>query len=171
MAGVKFTPAIFVSLKPLPFPTIDRKNFLPAFHFAVIFHLHNQIVLLSERTHEMVLETLAAGLVKALATKAFEKVGEKTAESAWGKVKSLFTPEELITLNLTESGLQDTKTQGKIEGKLEDRLAANPEIAKELEALLAQVPTTANKQNTMMQIGTGNIGVQDVHSSTINIQK
>ncbi len=119
----------------------------------------------------MVLETLAAGLVKALATKAFEKVGEKTAEAVWGKVKSLFTVEELTTLNLTESGLQDPKTQGKIEGKLEDRLAANPEIAKELEAMLAQVPISENKENAMTQIGTGNIGVQDVHGSTINIQK
>ena len=118
------------------------------------------------------MEALALALTTALATKAFEKVGEKTAESAWSQVKGLFTPEQLITLNLTEAGLQDPKTQGKIEGKLEDRLAANPEIAKQLESLLAQLLVSEeNKQNTMTQIGSGIVGVQDVHSSTITIQK
>ena len=120
----------------------------------------------------MVIEILAAGLVKALATKAFEKVGEKTAESVWGKVKALFTPDELTTLNLTETGLQNPETQGELKAELKYRLKANPAIAQELETLLAQLPAIEeNKQNTLTQIGSGNVGVQDTDNSTITIQK
>ncbi|MFN7929663.1 MAG: hypothetical protein U0Y68_17305 [Blastocatellia bacterium] len=120
----------------------------------------------------MVIETLAAGLVKALATKAFEKVGEKTTESVWSKVKSLFTPEELTTLNLSEAGLQNPETQGELKAELKYKLKANPAIAQELETLLAQLPAIEEiKQNTMNQSGSNLVGVQDVHHSTITIQK
>jgi len=118
----------------------------------------------------MSVETVAATLVTALATKAFEKVGEKTGESAWGLVKSLFTSEELITLNLSEAGLQDPKMQGRLEAKLEDRLAANPEIAKQLETLLTQLSSSEVKQNTVDQSGNENIVLQNVSGSTINIR-
>ena len=123
----------------------------------------------------MVVEALAASLVTALATKAFEKagekVGEKTGETALSLIKGLFTPDELITLNLSADALQDPKAQGKLEAKIEDRLATNPDIANQLEALLAQLPKSEGKQNTINQIGSGNIGVQDVSGSTVSINK
>ncbi len=123
----------------------------------------------------MVVEALAASLVTALATKAFEKagekVGEKTGETALSLITGLFTPDELITLNLSADALQDPKTQGKLEAKLEDRLAAHPDIANQLEALLAKLPISEVKQNTINQIGSGNLGVQDVSGSTITINK
>lgn len=111
----------------------------------------------------------ATALVTALATKAFEKVGEKTGEKALDLIKSLFTPDEMITLNLSTEALQDPKAQGKLEGKLEDRLAAHPDIAKQLEALLAQLPKTDEKQNTLTQSGIGHKAVQDVTNSTVTI--
>ena len=111
----------------------------------------------------------AALLVAALSTKAFEKVAEKTGETALSLIKGLFTPDELITLDLSAEALQDSKAQGKLEGKLEDRLIANPDIANQLEALLAQLPELAGKQNTLSQSGTGNKAAQDVTNSTVTI--
>ena len=68
----------------------------------------------------MAIEALAAALVTALATKAFEKAGEKVGEesgnTALSLIKGLFTPDELITLNLSADALQDPKAQGKLEG-------------------------------------------------------
>lgn len=123
----------------------------------------------------MALEALAASLVTALATKAFEKAGEEVGKesgtTALSLIKGLFTPNELITLNLSAEALQDPKAQGKIEGKLEERLAAQPDIAKQLEALLAQLPKAEGKTNTLTQIGNNNVGVQDVTGSTINITR
>lgn len=123
----------------------------------------------------MPIETLAVSLVAALATKAFEKAGEslgvKSGEAALSLIKGLFTHDELITLDLSADALQDPKAQGKLEAKLEDRLAANPDIARQLEALIAQLPKAEGKQNTINQIGSGNVGVQDVSSSTITINK
>ena len=114
---------------------------------------------------------IAELIVTALATGALEKVGEKSAESALSLIKGLFTPDELITLNLNAEALQDPKAQGKLEGKLEDRLAAHPDIAQQLEALLAQLPKADGKQNTSTQTGSGNIANQDITNSTITITR
>ena len=113
----------------------------------------------------------AALVVTALATGALEKLGEKGAENALSLIKGLFTPDELVTLNLSAEALQDPKVQGKLEGKLEDRLAAQPDIAKQLEALLTQLPKAEGKQNTLTQVGSENIANQDIMNSTITIQR
>lgn len=113
----------------------------------------------------------AALVVTALATGAFEKLGEKTSEIALGLVKGLFTPDELITLDLSAEALQDPKAQGKLEGKLEDRLVAHPGIAQQLEALLTQLPKGDGKQNTITQTGNENIANQDITNSTVTIQR
>ena len=123
----------------------------------------------------MVVETaLATSLVTALATKAFEKagekIGEKTGETALTLIKGLFTSDELITLNLSAEALQDPKAQGKLEGKLEERLAANPDVARQLEELLKQIPAEV-KENTITQIGNNNQAAQDIHGSTINFNR
>ncbi len=89
------------------------------------------------------MEALAMALVTALATKAFEKFGEKTGEnisnSATELVKSLFKPDELITLNLSAEHLSQPIEQGKLIGKLEDRLANNSDVANQLQALIDKV--------------------------------
>jgi hypothetical protein len=86
------------------------------------------------------MEALAIALVTALATKAFEKAGEKlgenTTEKATGLIKSLFKPDELISLNLSADHLSEPIEQGKLIGKLEDRLANQTDIAGQLQALI-----------------------------------
>jgi len=123
----------------------------------------------------MAIEVLAASLVTALAAKVFEKagekVGEKSGETALSLVKGLFTPEELITIDLSAEALQDPKAQGRLKAKLEDRLAAHPDIAKQLGAWLEQLPKAEDKTNTMTQTGNDNIGLQDIQGSTINIKR
>ena len=89
------------------------------------------------------MQALAMALVTALATKAFEKFGEKTGENisntATELVKSLFKPDELITLNLSAEHLSQPIEQGKLIGKLEDRLANNSDVANQLQALIDKV--------------------------------
>jgi len=114
---------------------------------------------------------LAAAAVTALTTKAFEEIGKESGTTVLSLIKGLFTPDELTTLNLSAEALQDPKAQGKLEGKLEERLAAHPDIAKQLEALLAQLPKAEGKTNTLTQTGSNNVGVQDVIGSTINITR
>jgi hypothetical protein len=86
------------------------------------------------------MEALAIALVTALATKAFEKAGEKlgenTTEKATGLIKSLFKPDELISLNLSADHLSEPIQQGKLIGKLEDRLADKTDIARQLQTLI-----------------------------------
>lgn len=119
----------------------------------------------------MVMETLAISLVTALATKAFEKLGEKTTESVWNKVRNILTGEELTTLNLLEKYPENIDLQNEVVEKIQPRLEENPAVAKELEELLKQIPLIQIKQNTNSQSGMGNISNQDISNSTINIKK
>jgi len=128
---------------------------------------------------------LAIAVVSALMplfkdSKVLEEVGKKTVDEVfdsrqkiWERLKDLFNGEELISLNLS-----DSKEQGRLEGKLEEKLKleANLEIAKELENLveiinkLSQIqPESQSKSNEMHIRGSENIGMQDVHSSSISI--
>lgn len=119
----------------------------------------------------MVIETLALALVTALATKAFEKLGEKAADSAWNKVRGLLSGEELTTLNLLEKYPENKDLQIEVAEKLQPRLEENPAISRELEELLKQIPSIQIKQNTISQSGDSNIAVQDTTDSKITIQK
>ncbi len=96
------------------------------------------------------METLAASLVVALATKAFEKLGEASADSFVEKIKGLFKADELTTLDLSAEKLNDPKEQGRLEVKLEDRLKLeeNSETAKALQALIDKFPKTEATTNT-----------------------
>lgn len=107
-----------------------------------------------------------------------EKLIEKTAEEGfeqrakiWQIVKGLFVEDELTLLNLFEENPDDARIQGKLEGKLEDRLKQNPDVAKQLEELLRQIPNVQNKQNTITQSGDNNTANQDISNSTINFNK
>ena len=119
----------------------------------------------------MPIPIIAAALVTALATKAFEKLGEKTSETVYDKVKGLFAPDELTALDLFKANPEDPKAQGKLEAKLEDRLPQHPDIAAELAALLARLPVAQVKQNTVNVTGDGNVVAQDITGSTITINK
>jgi len=125
--------------------------------------------------------TIATMCITALSPfvkKGVEKLVEKTAEEGfnerkaiWEKVKSLFKDDDLILLNLLQAAESDVKEQGKLEGKLEIKLEANPDVAEELESLLAKLPKLEAKQNTMTMTGNKNIGLQDIVGSKININK
>lgn len=86
------------------------------------------------------MEPLSIVLVTAFATKAFEKMGEKTGENVLGKatdlVKSMFKSDELITLNLSAENLSQPVEQEKLVKSLETRLPNNPDVAQQLQALL-----------------------------------
>ena len=87
------------------------------------------------------------------------------------KAKSLLTPDELITLNLLEKYPQSKELQSEVTSALQAHLEANPDIAQELEVMLNKLPAFEAKQNAITQTGDGNIAVQDIHGSKIDINK
>jgi hypothetical protein len=126
----------------------------------------------------MVIETITGGIITALATKAAEKLGEKSVETAFEnrsaileKVRNLLVGEELTVLNLLEEAPENEFLQEKLTETLKPKLEANPETAAELEKLVQPFLTVTNKQNTLTQTGNNNIGIQDVSGSDIKISK
>ena len=117
------------------------------------------------------MEALALALTTALATKAFEKFGEKTGENisntATELVKSLFKPDELITLNLSADHLSQPIEQGKLIGKLEDRLANNSEIANQLQALLDKLnDASSDAKVTTRRVSDGSDVKSEIETSS-----
>lgn len=119
----------------------------------------------------MIAEKLAITLITALVTKGFEKLGEKTVESIWDKVRNVLVGDELIALNLLEKYPNNEDLRVEVAEKLQPRLESNPVAAKEFEELLKQIPSVQVKQNNILQSGSGNIVNQDISSSTINFNK
>lgn len=121
---------------------------------------------------------IAAGVITALVpylAKGGEKLAEKIVEEGfeqrgriWERAKGLFHGDELTLLNLFEENPDDAGTQGKLENKLEHKLQANPDIAREFEALLKQIPAEV-KINTINIHANDAKVVQDVKDSTITI--
>jgi hypothetical protein len=112
------------------------------------------------------MEALAVALATAFATKAFEKIGEDSGknllEAATGLVKSLFKPDELVTLNLSADHLSEPVAQGKLIGKLEDRLTNNPDVAQQLQVILETLKAQSNSEG-------GNFSNQTNYGKTVNI--
>lgn len=121
---------------------------------------------------------IAAGVVTALVpylAKGGEKLVDKIVDEGfeqrgkiWEMTKGLFLEDNLTLLNLFEENPNDAKTQGKLESKLEDKLQANPEIAKEFESLLKKIPAEM-KTNSINIRGNENKIAQNVKDSTITI--
>jgi hypothetical protein len=89
----------------------------------------------------------------------------------YGKVKEVLRPEELITLNLLENQPGSGELQQQLAGLIETQLAANPNLARECEALLKQFRAAIMIKNQITQEGDGNIAMQEIHGSQININK
>lgn len=90
-----------------------------------------------------VLSPLISKGINKFVEKAGEKVGEKAAEEGWterkaiwDKVKGLFVEDELTLLNLFQESETDAEKKGELKGELKLLLKSNPDIAKELEALV-----------------------------------
>jgi hypothetical protein len=122
--------------------------------------------------------TIAAGIVTAIVpylAKKVDKLIDKTVDEGfeqrgkiWETAKGLFQEDDLTLLNLFEENPSDAKTQGKIEVKLEDKLRANPDAARELDDLLKDLPaeTATNSVNIR---GDQNKVAQGNSNSTITI--
>ncbi len=111
---------------------------------------------------------IVGALAWAAAEKAAGKVGEKSAESLWEKCKTLLKGDEIITL--FPRAPDSAGIQKELETKLEEKLAAEPAARQELEEIFRQLPQQV-KNNVLNITGDGNVGIQDVSGSTININK
>lgn len=89
----------------------------------------------------------------------------------YGKVKEVLRPEELITLNLLENQPESGELQQQLAGLIGTQLAANPNLARECEALLKQFRGAIMIKNQITQEGDGNIAMKEIHGSQININK
>jgi hypothetical protein len=89
----------------------------------------------------------------------------------YGKVKEVLRPEELITLNLLENQPESGELQQRLAGLIGTQLAANPNLARECEALLNQFRAAIMIKNQITQEGDGNIAMQEIQGGQININK
>ena len=96
---------------------------------------------------------------------------KESGKEIYHKVRASLTPEELITLDLLEQHPDNKELQEEVASKLKAHLETKPDMAEELRALLTQLPGFAAKRNAIAQTGTGNIALQDVHGSKIDISK
>ncbi len=87
------------------------------------------------------------------------------------KVKALLTPEELISLGLLEQNPENQQLRTEVTSSLERHLARNPNVATELQALLAILPERREQHNTITQTGDSNIALQNIQGSKINLNK
>ncbi|HEY0725864.1 MAG TPA: hypothetical protein VGD41_18090 [Pyrinomonadaceae bacterium] len=89
----------------------------------------------------------------------------------YGKVKELLRPEELVTLNLLENQPGNAELQQQVAGLIGTQLEANPGLARECEALLNEFRAAVTIKSQITQKGDGNIAMQEIHRSQININK
>lgn len=87
----------------------------------------------------------------------------------WNLVKEMSAEGDLELLNHLEKNPEDIEKQAELRGELKHLLKANPDIAKQIDELIKQIPQSQGKQNTINQSGNDNIAIQDVSGSTINV--
>ena len=119
--------------------------------------------------------TVASSAVTALVsflTKGGETLAEKAAEEGfkkrgeiWEIVKGLFVEDDLIITNFSANPA-DEKTQGKLEGKLEERLKDNPEIASNLDKLIKRLEEMEKNQPSAKNVS--KIENKDISNSFIS---
>ncbi len=102
------------------------------------------------------------------AEKAAGKIGENIGGSLWEKCKTLLKGDEIITLFPQAS--DSPSKQKELETKLDEKLAADPAARADLEKAFNELPQQI-KQNVLNVTGSGNVGIQDVQGSNINVNK
>src|ERR1700755_535139 len=111
------------------------------------------------------------------ADKAGEKLGEKVGEAAWNehgsiwqKMKGLFAGDEEI-LHIYEKYPGSDEVQKDFAKTLEEKLAAAPDTARELNTMVEKMPASSTKTNIITQSGDSNVAVMDNPGSTVNITR
>jgi hypothetical protein len=120
-----------------------------------------------ERNFRMDLITIATFISLQIASGFLKEHGKEI----YGKVKELLRPEELVTLNLLENQPGSAELQQQVAGLIGTQLGANPDLARECEALLKEFRASITIKNQITQQGDGNIAMQDIQGSQININK
>lgn len=97
------------------------------------------------------------------------KEGWKERGTIWEKVKGLFSSDDEM-LHIYEKYPKSEDIQKDFAVKLQEKLEAAPDTAKELQELLEKLPG-GSKVNTINQTGDNNQAFQDISGSTINFNK
>jgi hypothetical protein len=130
---------------------------------------------------------IVSGVISAVTSflvKGGEKVAEKVVEEGfeqrgriWQRVKSLFAGDELVTLNLFEKYPKNEDVKKEIEAKLEEKITKDPELSKEFESLLKQIPGLQG-QTVITQSGENNTAyanfeagqvIRDIHANVVHL--
>lgn len=115
--------------------------------------------------------TIAIAVVSFIALEIAAGGLKEIGKDIYGKVKESLKPEEITTLNLLEKYPESNELKGEVAEVLTKQLEAKPELAKELDELLKQIPAGQIKQNTIDINGDNNIAIQDISGSNIKINK
>ena len=99
-------------------------------------------------------------------------IAEGIGKDLWGLIKKLFKSEKdkKIIEDFKENP-GDEKLQGKMELKLEEFLEEDPELVEQIKKLLPEAKQQMPKVNVQNIKGNNNTALQDIHGSTINIEK
>ncbi|MDQ3801055.1 MAG: hypothetical protein M3384_16655 [Acidobacteriota bacterium] len=121
----------------------------------------------------MPIETLGLMLVTYIAANVATGFFEEPGKELYQKVKGLFTPDEMIKLNLLEQVPDSPKLQGELAAALDTHLKASPDVAAQLEELLKTInQTPANTStNFNQQQGKTNINIQGNQGSPVNFNQ
>ncbi|HEV7644600.1 MAG TPA: hypothetical protein VGO50_11700 [Pyrinomonadaceae bacterium] len=103
-----------------------------------------------------------------MADKVAGKVIGDSAIALWNKFEAFMQGEPL--LSILPEAYDSPSALKKLETRLDEKLAADPAARQELEEAFRQLPQQV-KSNVMNITGDGNIGLQDISGSTINIDK
>ena len=114
-------------------------------------------------------EPITIGLIVGALVAGFsKKIGEKVVDPLWEKCKQILKGDEILTI--FPQVYDSANKQKELETRLEEKLADDPAARHELEEIFRRLPRQV-KNNVMNIAGDGNIAMQDVQGSTININK
>lgn len=117
--------------------------------------------------------TAAIGFIAPFLAKGGEEIAKGAGKDLWELIKKPFQKKEShqAAIKELEEKPTDPIVQGKVIGKLEEHLENDPEYARELGNLLKKMNVQQNNTHTQTITGDGNIAIQGVQDSTININK
>lgn len=115
----------------------------------------------------------AIGFIAPYLAKGGEEIAKGAGKDLWELIKRPFQKKESHkeAIKELEAKPADPVVQGKVIGKLEEHLENDPEYARELDEMLKKMNVQQNNNYTQNITGNGNIGIQGVQDSQININK